>query len=420
MKFNSDKIRKYLLALGPGLLMAGAAIGTSHLIQSTRAGANYGFSLIFIIAIALLLKYPFFEFGPRYTIATKESLLHGYQRQGKIQFYGFLIYSFISMFITVATLFIVAAGIIANITPIPFNQITWCIIIAIVCMLILIIGRYSFLDKTIKVVMLLMCIVTVAAVTLAFAKVDIPPDRNMFPQNYWNEGGLIFIAALIGWMPAAVYISVFESLWSLARWKQTKYVPKLKEALFDFNLGYFATIIISFIFVALGALLMYGTGEIFSNDSATFAGQLTHLYTKVIGNWSYLFISIGAFLIIFSTLLTVMDAYTRVIVEGNALIFPKLTEIHKKWLYLIILCTIVIVDLFIVAYIKAGIKTMVDFATILAFLATPVLGYLNHRAVFMPHIPNAMRPGKKLRLLSITGIIFWSIFAIFYIYLIIT
>ncbi len=30
-------------SLGPGLLWAGAAIGVSHLVQSTRAGAIYGF-----------------------------------------------------------------------------------------------------------------------------------------------------------------------------------------------------------------------------------------------------------------------------------------------------------------------------------------------------------------------------------------
>ena len=32
--------------LGPGLLFAGAAIGVSHLVQSTRAGADFGLGLI--------------------------------------------------------------------------------------------------------------------------------------------------------------------------------------------------------------------------------------------------------------------------------------------------------------------------------------------------------------------------------------
>ena len=32
---------KYLKKLGPGLLFAGAAIGVSHLVQSTKAGPNF-------------------------------------------------------------------------------------------------------------------------------------------------------------------------------------------------------------------------------------------------------------------------------------------------------------------------------------------------------------------------------------------
>lgn len=35
-----------LSKLGPGLLFAGAAIGVSHLVQSTRAGADFGWGLI--------------------------------------------------------------------------------------------------------------------------------------------------------------------------------------------------------------------------------------------------------------------------------------------------------------------------------------------------------------------------------------
>ena len=71
------KFKSLIRSLGPGLLWAGAAIGVSHLVQSTRAGAIYGFQLVIIILLINLFKYPFFEFGPRYASATKESLLHG-------------------------------------------------------------------------------------------------------------------------------------------------------------------------------------------------------------------------------------------------------------------------------------------------------------------------------------------------------
>ena len=55
--------KSFLQSLGPGLLFAGAAIGVSHLVQSTRAGAEYGFGLIWALLLVHLFKYPFFSLG---------------------------------------------------------------------------------------------------------------------------------------------------------------------------------------------------------------------------------------------------------------------------------------------------------------------------------------------------------------------
>lgn len=47
-------------AFGPGILMASAAIGASHLVSSTQAGALFGWQLAIVIILANVLKYPFF------------------------------------------------------------------------------------------------------------------------------------------------------------------------------------------------------------------------------------------------------------------------------------------------------------------------------------------------------------------------
>ena len=76
---NKDK---FLKTLGPGILFASTAIGVSHLVQSTRAGANYGFALLWAVILANLFKYPFFEYGSRYANATGTSIIDGYKRMG--------------------------------------------------------------------------------------------------------------------------------------------------------------------------------------------------------------------------------------------------------------------------------------------------------------------------------------------------
>ena len=90
--------------LGPGLLFAGAAVGVSHLVYSTQAGADYGFMLLWALILANLFKYPFFEFGPRYTSAMGESLLEGYKRLGK----GALI---VVIIMTVGTMFTIQSAV---------------------------------------------------------------------------------------------------------------------------------------------------------------------------------------------------------------------------------------------------------------------------------------------------------------------
>lgn len=68
-------------ALGPGIMMASAAVGGSHLIASTQAGALYGWQLALIIILTNLFKYPFFRFSAHYTLDMGKSLLRAMPRK---------------------------------------------------------------------------------------------------------------------------------------------------------------------------------------------------------------------------------------------------------------------------------------------------------------------------------------------------
>lgn len=105
----------FLSKLGPGLLYAGAAIGVSHLVQSTRAGGMFGFDLLIAIVIIHIIKYPFFEFGPRYTAATGRNILHGYKKLGEWAVWIYLLMTLATMFIIQAAVTIVTAGLFTHI-----------------------------------------------------------------------------------------------------------------------------------------------------------------------------------------------------------------------------------------------------------------------------------------------------------------
>jgi Mn2+/Fe2+ NRAMP family transporter len=64
------------------LLFAGAAIGVSLLVQSTKAGVKFGFGFFWALLLVHIFKYTFFQFEPRYTTTTGETLLDGYNKLG--------------------------------------------------------------------------------------------------------------------------------------------------------------------------------------------------------------------------------------------------------------------------------------------------------------------------------------------------
>jgi Mn2+/Fe2+ NRAMP family transporter len=99
--------------------MAGAAIGVSHLVQSTRAGADYGMQLAVIVVLAHVIKYPFFEYGHRYAAATGEHLLDGYARLGRGYVAAFVAMMVVSSVITVAGVTFVTAGLAQHVFGTP-------------------------------------------------------------------------------------------------------------------------------------------------------------------------------------------------------------------------------------------------------------------------------------------------------------
>ena len=149
------KISDILKKLGPGLLFAGAAIGVSHLVQSTKSGADFGLGLVWALIIANIFKYPFFQFGPKYALATGESVLHGYKKLSRNILIIYFVLTIATMFSIQTAVTIVTAGIAKSISGGIFSLEVWTVLITLFCSIILEIGKYKTLDKIIKYIIAL-------------------------------------------------------------------------------------------------------------------------------------------------------------------------------------------------------------------------------------------------------------------------
>ena len=135
---------KFLQKFGPGLLYAGAAIGVSHLVQSTTAGAKFGLTLIIAIVIANIIKFPIFEFGVRYANVKGESLIEGYKKLGKWAVPLFTLITLGTMFTIQAAVTIVTAGIFEEVFKFGWSNGAWSIVILLLSAGILGIGSKNY------------------------------------------------------------------------------------------------------------------------------------------------------------------------------------------------------------------------------------------------------------------------------------
>lgn len=403
-------------SLGPGLLMAAAAIGVSHLVQSTRAGATYGFAMVWAVVLANIFKYPFLEYGPRYAIATGESMIEGYKRLGSWAIGIYIFFTLGTVFVIQAAVTVVSANLAAELTGLALSPLIWSGILLALCIILLLSGQYSALDGAIKLIMTVLALSTVVAFGAALFQGNEHTVTHFYP-DIWDITGVSFLIALMGWMPIPIDAAAWHSLWSLEREKQTQYKPKLKESLIDFNISYIGAALLALGFVGLGALVMYGSGEEFASNGTVFAGQLITLYTESLGGWAYTVIVICAFTTMFSTTLTVADAYPRVISRFWEVLFPDAFDKTKPLrFYRMLLVFIPVFSLCVLYFMGDAFTLLIDFAATLSFLTAPVLAYINYRLVTADHVPREYQPKPWLRWLSWGGIFFLTVFALLYIY----
>lgn len=402
MQYTQNTWKSRLGALGPGILMATAAIGGSHLVASTQAGALFGWQLFWLIVVVNVLKYPFFRFGMEYTLATKNSLVEGYKNQGPGYFYSFIALNIIAAVVNTAGVLLLTASLLHYALPISIPVTLLCWLILAVCLIILLLGHFKALDNVAKAIMGLLTIATITALVIAINNGPVAPVNYVGPSPY-ELAMLGFMVALMGWMPAPIEISALSSLW--LKEKQAQQSVTKSQGLFDFNVGYWLTAGLALVFFSLGALVQYGQSSNIELGGVAFAKQLIDMYALTIGEWARPLVSAIAFLCMFGTTLTVLDGYARTLNESHKLLgFKQSKHSLNTWLILQALA-----GMAVILFFKSALGPMLTFAMTLAFVTTPVFAWLNFSLV---RSEPAIKHSLLLRGLTWLGLVYLVGFAV--------
>ena len=415
-----QKIKSVLKNLGPGLLFASMAIGTSHLVLSTKAGAQYGWLMLIPIILANILKYPFFEFGIRYTNVTNKTLIEGYLNRGKGYLWFYAIITLISTFTILAALYLVTSGLLINLFNLTNTSISLvAFLLFSFISVLLIIGRYTFLEKSLKIVVSILVIALLVTTVVVVFKGKVDEVPNFTPMPFFDNAGILFIIGLVGWMPTAVETSSWLSMWTIEKQKATNKKLDIKEALSEFNLGYIVTAILAIFFMTIGCMSLYGTNTQISANAVGFAEQLINLFTVHIGEWTTIFVATAAFATMFSSCMTAHDAIARVSIDviEKLTAKPEKTKPKKNSYFALAVLILALINLGVIVFFNSNMGKVVALATFVSFVVAPVVGYMNLKNVMSKDVPKQHQPKKWLQLRTYAGILFLSLFAIYYCYI---
>ena len=413
------KSEHLLKTLGPGILIACAAIGGSHLVWATRAGAEYGWTLLGLVLLANFLKFPFFYFGQHYTASTGESLLSGYKRQGPIY-----LKTFIAINLLTGSINIAAVGMLTASLSMPFlgflnlelTHLT--ILIFLILSGILYFGNYAVLDRLSKWIILILTACTVLAVVLALLNQN--PTTAIVTKteiNPYTLTSLAFIVSLLGWMPAPIDLSTWSSLWMHSREAQTQHKASPKEVVIDFTIGYGITTILACLFLALGALTLFETGAEIPQSGIQFSKQFIELYTSSIGAFAKPIIIIAAFFTMLSTTLTCLDGYPRSLATSFLLLkdaSSTTNPVKKKHYSLMLVIYALVASLILLLFVK-NLMSLLSFAATVAFLSSPILAWINLKVMTGSNVSPKHQPATWIKIISYIGIAFFTIISFLFI-----
>jgi Mn2+/Fe2+ NRAMP family transporter len=129
--------------LGPGLLLAATGIGVGDMVSSTIAGAEYGLTLVWALAVGVIVKFAITEGGARWQLVTGTTLVEGWRDHlPRLAVYAFFVYFVVWSYMVGSALVAASALVPTAVFPqVPLP--VWGFLHAVAAFLMVYYGRYD-------------------------------------------------------------------------------------------------------------------------------------------------------------------------------------------------------------------------------------------------------------------------------------
>lgn len=400
---GSLKSPQWWRQFGPGMIVASSCVGGSHIIASTQAGAYYGWHLAGLIVAVNLIKYPFFRIAFDYAGSRNRTLLQGYADCGRIYLLLFLLFNLFATVVNIAGGTVLSAALLGLLLPESVPKMVLNVAVLASFAVLFSARQYQRLDALSKWMMLLMTVLTAAAVVAVWGRFpDHEPAAGL--PVLWSRESVPFLAALTGWMPAPLELAVAGSLWVKAKNRLDESYRRRRNL--DFHTGYVLTVVLALLFMLLGMWTQYGK-VLPPAKGGGFVALFAQMYTDAVGAWAYVPVAVLAFACIYGTTIVAVDGYSRCNCEAVALLRRQSSDAAEeggRLLRLWMAAAVLAAGAFIVVF-DGALAKMLAFAMTASFLSAPVFAWLNWRL--------AVKSGCGARWLCIAAACGWLVLAVF-------
>lgn len=402
-------MKNWFAKLGPGLMLAAAAVGVSHLVFATQAGANYGLSFVWLIVLISVLKYPAFRFAVDYASLTERSLVHAYSKLGRPAMTWLFAGLVVDLFVATTAVALVTAGLFISVFDLPFSGPHVAIVICLVSAAVLLNGHYRKAERIVKALVLVFTVLAVFVTMLALPELG-SGGRDLFGDLTPSRSLAVFAIAMTGWMPMPLTGAIFISIWAREKKRSSGHEIGHASARHDLNFGWMLTIGLAICFAVMGAAILFQVDREVPASAGAFATELLSIFTTVVGDWSYPLIALAAIAVMWSGVFALMDALPRVTARLVDHVTGHGDEPTSR--YTLLLAIQFIGVTLILLFLMRSFGTFIAFATSAGFITAPALAYYNYRAVTSKEVAAHYTPSRGLLAWHWVGFAALAFFAI--------
>lgn len=425
---------KRFLWLGPSFLWMLSAAGSGEVLFTPRIASLYGYSLIWALLAAVVLKWFINKEVGRYTVCTGKSIIVGFGQLPGPRNWGLWVILIPQLVVAVSTIagMAGAAGDALQLITGGSTSLITVILIAGTGLIVLL-GRYKIVEilSSICGVGLSLAVIIAAISILPDGKAMVQGLTPTIPQDIKYEEVLPWLGFMLAgaaglmwysnWVQARGYGAASEQDESVSVDQLSeKDEQNLKNWLVQMNisntLAVVGALLIAVAFLILGAELLRPEKLVPSED------KMSEVLGRLLGNiWGpvgFWFMIVAIFITFWTTTLTNQDGWARMYASGTSLLF-KQYKISGRWTKEEKLQKIYIVCLLMlfptILYLATGKPVgLLKLAGAIEAAHIPVVAgltlYLNKKKLPKPLAPSAISFG-----MTMLAAVFFIVFAAFYI-----